>query len=249
MPSIACASSTLWLTAPGAAAPLALALVAQPLGAASVPRWSPHCKHTAQHVHAYRSTKVQHQVHNPRASGEKGQARAEVSWEHSGSWFVLSNPSGQSFDMHANNAPTRPRDEPPRGPSVQSTTCTTNTARSAQHGEVIGMTHGTSSITLHTVHHAAEAQATQAQHTYHITDGAPHRIGTYCAAAAQHLHTDVAADEQVAGWELQRSVQVAPGWGHGAGHARSMMHSTQHVQGRAAGHHGCWRWQCFVCFL
>ena len=241
--------STLWLTAPGAAAPLALPLVVQTHGAASVPRWSPHCKHATQHVDAYRTTKVQHQLQNPRASVEKGQARAEVSWEHSGSWFVQSNPPGQSVDMHANNTPTRPRDEPPRVPSLQSTTCTTNTVRSAQLGEEIHMTHGTSSTTLHTVHHAAEAPETQAQHTYHITDGAPHRICTFCAAAAQRLNTDVAADEQVAGWELQRSVQMAPGWGHGAGHARSMMHSTQHVQGRAAGHHGWWRSQCFEFFL
>ena len=140
---------------------------------------------------------------------------------------------------------TSPHEFPP----PQSTTCTTDTVRSAQLAEEIHMTHVTSSTSLHTVHHDAEAPATQTQHTYHITDGDPHRVCTCCAAAAQRLNTDVAADEQVAGWELQRSVQMAPGWGHGAGHSRSMMHSTQHVQGRAAGHHGWWRSQCFEFFL
>jgi len=157
-------------------------------------------------------------------------------------------PTRAEFRHAANNTPTRPRDESPRVPSPQSTTCTTDTVRSAQLAEEIHMTHVTSSTSLHTVHHDAEAPATQAQHTYHITDGAPHRVCTCCAEAAQRLNTDVAADEQVAGWELQRSVQMAPGWGHGAGHARCMMHSTQHMQGRAPGLHGWWRSQCLDFF-
>ena len=137
----------------------------------------------------------------------------------------------------------------PTSSLLKSTTCTTNSSRCARYGDVITMTHSTSSIPLHRVPHAAQAQANQAQHTHHMTDGAQYRNCAFCAPAAKHLNTDVAADGQVAVWALQRSVQMAPGWGHVAGDARSMVHSNQHVQSHTAGHDGCCKSHCFVCFL